>query len=106
MKCKLTKLTFREGKGIKAHIIPRCFYNIDRANKISLEIVNSNEKIYSKRSQPCIYDSNSIKSVEVYQLSITTDLNGMPLATASAISSLARSSLDLKFCGLGVVIGR
>ena len=57
MKCKLT---FEEGKGIKAHIIPKSFYSIDCANKIPLKIISSNRRIYPQRSQMGIYDSNIV----------------------------------------------
>jgi len=51
-------------------------------------------------------DRNSIESVEVCQASTTTALKGICLLTASEMSFLARSSLDLKFFWFGVVIGR
>jgi hypothetical protein len=57
MKCKLT---FKEGGGIKAHIIPKSFYNIDCANKIPLKIISSNKGIYPQKSQMGIYDSNIV----------------------------------------------
>lgn len=57
MKCKLT---FKEVDGVKAHIIPKSFYNIDCANKIPLKIISSNEGIYPQRSQTGIYDSNIV----------------------------------------------
>ena len=58
MKCKLT---LKEGVGIKAHIIPRCFYEIDYTDKIPLKIINSsNEKVYPQRSHVGIYDSDIV----------------------------------------------
>jgi hypothetical protein len=57
MKCKLT---FKEGEGIKAHIIPRSFYNIDCADKIPLKIISSNKGIYPQKSRMGIYDSNIV----------------------------------------------
>ena len=57
MKCKLT---FKEGKGIKAHIIPKSFYTIDYTDKIPLKIISSNRGTYPQRSQMGIYDSNIV----------------------------------------------
>ncbi|MGD0336648.1 MAG: hypothetical protein ABSB18_06065 [Candidatus Omnitrophota bacterium] len=56
----ICKLTLKEGVGVKAHVIPECFYRIDSKNKQPLKILSSNEGIYPQRSQTGIYDPNIV----------------------------------------------
>lgn len=57
MKCLLTGT---EGKGVKAHIIPRSFYDLDYSQPVTLEIITNSEKGYNGKSFAGIYDSNIV----------------------------------------------
>ena len=54
MKCKLTG---KEGKGIRAHIIPRAFYAIDPDEKKPHRLVTNSEGHYSQNLHIGVYDS-------------------------------------------------
>jgi len=60
MKCRLTGI---EGKGVKAHIIPRSFYNLDYSDPIPLRIITNSETGYNGKSFIGIYDP-SIVTIE------------------------------------------
>lgn len=57
MKCKLTG---EEGEGVRAHIIPRSFYNIDPEEKLPSKILTNVEGQYARRSHVGIYDSEIV----------------------------------------------
>lgn len=57
MKCLLTGT---EGKGVKAHIIPRSFYDLDYSQPVPLEIITNSEKGYNGKSFAGIYDPNIV----------------------------------------------
>jgi len=57
MKCKLTG---DEGRGVKAHIIPRSFYRFDYSQPVPLKILTNSENGYNGKSFVGIYDSTIV----------------------------------------------
>jgi hypothetical protein len=49
-----------EGKGVKAHIIPKSFYNLDYSQPVPLEIITNSEDGYNGKSFVGIYDSKIV----------------------------------------------
>jgi len=57
MKCKLT---LNEGKGVKAHIIPKSFYRIDPKQNKLIKLYRNKEGHYPQRAPNGIYDENIV----------------------------------------------
>ena len=55
----ICKLTGKYGRGVKAHIIPECFYLIE-PNQPALQLLTNTAQRFPKRSPVGIYDKSLV----------------------------------------------
>src|SRR2546427_4160510 len=88
MRCLLTGT---EGKGVKAHIIPKSFYDLDYSQPVPIEIIPNSENGYNGKSFVGIYDSK-IVTAEGEQLFAPWDAYAHELLVRRRDSLKARTS--------------
>ena len=57
MRCRLTGF---EGRGVRAHIIPKSFYNLDYSQSVPLLVLTNSDDGYNGKSFVGIYDSSIV----------------------------------------------